>query len=58
MVGQEDETKDFTLDYTITIDYLKYDEQGNWIEKKVSYLHDDSKNSDGNVYTRAIKYYQ
>ncbi len=50
-------TKDFTLDYTIKIDYLKYDEQGNWIEKKVSYFHHDSKMSGGNVYTRAITYY-
>jgi hypothetical protein len=57
MVGQEDEKKDFTLDYTIKIDYLNYDEQGNWTEKKVSYLQDDSKMSDENVYARTITYY-
>jgi hypothetical protein len=51
------EKKDFTLDYTIIIDYLKYDEQGNWLEKKVSYLHKDGKKSDGNAYTRTITYY-
>ncbi len=51
------ETKDFNLDFTIKIDYLKYDEQGNWIEKKVSYLHNDGKMSDGNAYTRTINYY-
>lgn len=55
--GAGDETKDFTLDYTVIIDYLKYDEQGNWIEKKVSYLHNDGKKSDGNTYTRTIAYY-
>ncbi len=55
--GAGDERKDFTLDFTIIIDYLKYDEQGNWMEKKVSYLQDDSKKSDGNVYTRTITYY-
>jgi hypothetical protein len=55
--GAVDQTKDFNLNYTINIDYLKYDAQGNWIEKKVSYLHSDSKMSGGNVYTRAITYY-
>ena len=55
--GAGGETKDFTLDYTIIIDYLMYDEQGNWIEKKVSYFQHDSKMSGGNVYTRAITYY-
>lgn len=51
------ETKDFNLDFTNIIDYLKYDEQGNWIEKKVSYLYNDGKKSDGNSYTRTITYY-
>ena len=55
--GAEDERKDFTLDYTVIIDYLKYDEHGNWMEKKVSYLHNDGKKSDGNAYTRTINYY-
>jgi hypothetical protein len=51
------ETKDFNLDSTIKIDYLEYDELGNWIEKKVSYLHNDRKMSDGDAYTRTINYY-
>ena len=51
------ETKDFNLDFTNIIDYTKYDEQGNWIEKKVSYLYNDGKKSDGNSYTRTITYY-
>lgn len=57
LIHNSTETKDFNLDYTIKIDYLKYDEQGNWIEKKVSYLHNDGKKSDGNAFSRAITYY-
>jgi hypothetical protein len=55
--GAEDERKDFTLDYTVIIDYLKYDEHGNWMEKKVSYLTADFKKNGESINKRTIKYF-
>lgn len=52
-----EKSKDFEFLSSIKIEYLKRDKYGNWIEKKVSYLQDDSGNNAENTYKRTIKYF-